>query len=73
MPGEGITEVSLDYNDGGEDHHELVYPLTSLYTVALISPTITMEFGTKKTLQSYDIGLLYGIYIEEPFFKATIK
>ena len=60
--------------DGSDDYHELIYELSSPYTVSLISPTITMSFGTAEALSANDVaGTICNITAEEPVFSVTIK
>ena len=59
--------------DGNDAYTELIYELASPYTVSLISPTITMSFGTQKALSASDVGSLCNIWAEEPVFTVNIK
>ena len=63
-------KTDLDSND---DYHELIYSLENPYTVSLISPTITMSFGTAEALSANDIGSLCNIWAEEPVFTVSVK
>ncbi len=64
-------KTDLDSND---DYHELIYELSSPYTVSLIPPTITMSFGTAEALSANDVaGTVCNITAEEPVFTVTIK
>ena len=63
-------KTDLDSND---DYHELIYSLENPYTVSLISPTITMSFGTAEALSANDVGTLCNIWAEEPVFKVSVK
>ena len=60
--------------DGDDDYHELIYALSTPYTVSLIAPTITMSFGTAEALSANDVtGSVCNITAEEPVFTVTIK
>jgi len=60
--------------DGDDNYHELIYALTTPYTVSLISPTITMSFGTAEALSANDVtGSICNITPEEPVFTVTIE
>ena len=60
--------------DGSDDYHELIYELSTPYTVSLIPPTITMSFGTAEALSANDVtGSVCNITAEEPVFTVTIK
>ena len=60
--------------DGSDDYHELIYALSTPYTVSLIAPTITMSFGTAEALSANDVtGSVCNITAEEPVFTVTIK
>jgi len=60
--------------DSDDDYTELIYELSTPYTVALIPPTITMSFGTKEALSANDVtGSVCNITAEEPVFTVTIK
>ena len=60
--------------DGSDDYHELIYELSTPYTVSLIAPTITMSFGTANALSANDVtGSVCNITAEEPIFTVTIK
>jgi hypothetical protein len=63
-------KTDLDSND---DYHELIYSLENPYTVSLISPTITMSFGTAEALSANDVGSLCNIWAEEPVFTVSVK
>ena len=63
-------KTDLDSND---DYHELIYSLENPYTVSLISPTITMSFGTSEALSANDVGSLCNIWAEEPVFTVSVK
>ena len=59
--------------DSNDDYHELIYSLENPYTVSLISPTITMSFGTSQALSANDVGSLCNIFAEEPVFTVSVK
>ena len=59
--------------DSDDDYHELIYSLENPYTVSLISPTITMSFGTSEALSASDVGSLCNIWAEEPVFTVSVK
>jgi len=60
--------------DGDDNYHELIYKLSSPYTVTMIPPTITMSFGTAEALSANDVtGSVCNITAEEPVFTVTIK
>ncbi len=60
--------------DSDDDYHELIYALSSPYTVSLIPPVITMSFGTKQALAANDVtGTVCNITAEEPVFTVDIK
>mgnify|MGYP001157104404 CR=1 FL=1 len=60
--------------DGDDDYHELIYELSTPYTVSLIAPTITMSFGTAEALSANDVtGSVCNITAEEPVFSVTIE
>jgi len=63
-------KTDLDSND---DYDELIYSLENPYTVSLISPTITMSFGTAEALSANDVGSLCNIWAEEPVFTVSVK
>ena len=60
--------------DGDDDYHELIYKLSTPYTVTMIPPEITMSFGTAEALSANDVtGSICNITAEEPVFTVTIK
>ena len=61
--------------DSSDTHTELIYALTSPYTVSMIPPKITMSFGTAEALAAHDTASagFCNIYLEEPVFSATIE
>tara|TARA_B100000579_G_scaffold95975_1_gene76004 strand:+ start:65 stop:835 length:771 start_codon:yes stop_codon:yes gene_type:complete len=60
--------------DSDDDYHELIYELSTPYTVTMIPPSITMSFGTAEALSANDVtGSVCNITPEEPVFTVTIK
>ena len=60
--------------DSDDNYHELIYELSTPYTVTLIPPTITMSFGTAQALSANDVtGSLCNITAEEPVFTVTVE
>ena len=59
--------------DGDDDYHELIYKLSTPYTVTMIPPEITMSFGTAEALSANDVGGICNITAEEPVFTVTVK
>ena len=60
--------------DGDDDYHELIYALSTPYTVTMIAPEITMSFGTAEALYANDVtGTVWNITAEEPGFTVSIK
>ena len=59
--------------DGDDDYHELIYALSTPYTVTMIPPEITMSFGTAEALSANDVGGICNITAEEPVFTVTIE
>ena len=56
------------------DDHVMVYTLTSPYTVALISPTVDISFGTQNAIKSQEIGTdLCTFEPQEPIVTITVK
>ena len=56
------------------DDHMLVYKLTSPYTVALISPTIDISFGTSAAIKATEVGTDFCMFDpQEPVVTITIK
>ena len=72
--GSGSSEYQSQHADGSSDvDHVLVYELTSPYTVALISPTIDISFGTSAAVGAQEVNSLCQIWAEEPIVTITIK
>ena len=72
--GSGSSTYQTQQADGSSDaDHILVYELTSPYTVALISPTIDISFGTSAAVGAQEVNSLCQIWAEEPIVKITIK
>tara|TARA_B100001173_G_scaffold310927_1_gene326759 strand:+ start:2562 stop:3332 length:771 start_codon:yes stop_codon:yes gene_type:complete len=64
-------KTDLDSND---NYHELIYALSTPYTVTMIPPTITMSFGTAQALSANDVtGSVCNITAEEPVFTVTVE
>ena len=70
-----VSTFQTQHADGStSDDHVLVYELTSPYTVALISPTIDISFGTSKAVTASEVGTdLCMFEPEEPVVTITIK
>ena len=67
------TYQSTHSSDTSDDH-VLVYKLTSPYTVALISPTIDISFGTQDAIGAFTVSSTRcAIYGEEPKVSITIR
>ena len=72
--GSGSSKYQTQHADGSSDaDHVLVYELTSPYTVALISPTIDISFGTSAAVGAQEVNSLCQIWAEEPIVTITIK
>ena len=73
--GVGTSKHQSQHADGSSDNdHILIYELTSPYTVALISPTIDISFGTSAAIAVNNNGSnLCQIWAEEPAVTITIK
>ena len=72
--GSGSSTYHTQHADGSTDaDHVLVYELTSPYTVALISPTIDISFGTSAAVGAQEVNSLCQIWAEEPVVTITIK
>ena len=72
--GTGSSTYQSQHTDGSSDaDHVLVYELTSPYTVALISPTIDISFGTSAAVGAQEVNSLCQIWAEEPIVTITIK
>jgi len=70
-----VSTFQTQHADGStSDDHVLVYELTSPYTVALISPTIDISFGTSEAVTATEVGTdLCMFEPEEPVVTITIK
>ena len=70
-----VSTFQTQHADGStSDDHVLVYELTSPYTVALISPTIDISFGTSEAVTASEVGTdLCMFEPEEPVVTITIK
>jgi len=70
-----VSTFQTQHADGStSDDHVLVYELTSPYTVALISPTIDISFGTSEAVTATEVGTdLCMFEPEEPAVTITIK
>ena len=56
------------------DDHMLVYTLATPYTVALISPTVDISFGTENAIRASEVGTdLCMFEPQEPIVTITIK
>ena len=73
--GVNSSKHQSQHADGSsDDDHILIYELTSPYTVALISPTIDISFGTSAAISVNNNGSnLCQIWAEEPAVTITIK
>ena len=73
--GIGSSKHQTQHADGSsDDDHILIYELTSPYTVALISPTIDISFGTSAAIAVNNNGSnLCQIWAEEPVVTITLK
>ena len=73
--GVGTSKHQSQHADGSSDNdHILIYELTSPYTVALISPTIDISFGTSEAISVNNNGSnLCQIWANEPVVTITIK
>ena len=72
--GTGSSTYQSQHADGSSDtDHILVYKLTSPYTVALISPTIDISFGTSAAVGAQEVNSLCQMWAEEPVVTITIN
>lgn len=72
--GSGSSTYQSQHADGSSDaDHVLVYELTTPYTVALISPTIDISFGTSAAVGAQEVNSLCQMWAEEPVVTITIK
>ena len=53
--------------------HVLVYKLSTPYTVALISPTIDISFGTSAAIAAYEVNGLCQFRANEPVVTLTVR
>ena len=68
------THQSTHAEGDTSDDHVMVYTLSSPYTVALISPTVDISFGTQNAIKSQEIGTdLCTFEPQEPIVTITIK
>ncbi len=73
--GSGSSTYQTQHADGStSDDHVMVYALTSPYTVALISPTIDISFGTSAAIKATEVGTDFCMFDpQEPVVTITIK
>ena len=72
--GSGSSKYQTQHADGSSDNdHVLVYELTTPFTVALISPTIDISFGTSAAVGAQEVNSLCQIWAEEPVVTVTIN
>ncbi|MFL2878269.1 MAG: hypothetical protein ACJZ4R_01440 [Candidatus Pelagibacter sp.] len=68
------THQSTHAEGDTSDDHILVYTLATPYTVALISPTIDISFGTQNAIKAAEVGTdLCRFEPQEPKVTITIK
>ena len=68
------THQSTHAEGDTSDDHMLVYTLATPYTVALISPTVDISFGTQNAIRAQEIGTdLCTFEPQEPKVTITIK
>ena len=68
------THQSTHAEGDTSDDHILVYTLATPYTVALISPTVDISFGTQNAIKAQEIGTdLCTFEPQEPIVTITIK
>ena len=68
------THQSTHAEGDTSDDHILVYTLATPYTVALISPTVDISFGTQNAIKAAEVGTdLCMFEPQEPIVKITIK
>ena len=68
------THQSTHAEGDTSDDHILVYTLATPYTVALISPTIDISFGTQNAIKAAEVGTdLCRFEPQEPLVTITIK
>ena len=68
------THQSTHAEGDTSDDHMMVYTLASPYTVALISPTVDISFGTQNAIKASEVGTdLCMFEPQEPKVTITIK
>ena len=68
------THQSTHAEGDTSDDHILVYTLATPYTVALISPTVDISFGTQNAIKASEVGTdLCRFEPQEPKVTITIK
>ena len=68
------THQSTHAEGDTSDDHMMVYTLASPYTVALISPTVDISFGTQNAIKAAEVGTdLCRFEPQEPKVTITIK
>ena len=68
------THQSTHAEGDTSDDHILVYTLATPYTVALISPTVDISFGTENAIKAAEVGTdLCTFEPQEPIVTITIK
>ena len=68
------THQSTHAEGDTSDDHMMVYTLASPYTVALISPTVDISFGTENAIKAAEVGTdLCTFEPQEPIVTITIK
>ena len=68
------THQSTHAEGDTSDDHILVYTLATPYTVALISPTVDISFGTQNAIKASEVGTdLCMFEPQEPIVTITIK
>ena len=68
------THQSTHAEGDTSDDHIMVYTLATPYTVALISPTVDISFGTENAIRASEVGTdLCMFEPQEPIVTITIK
>ena len=68
------THQSTHAEGDTSDDHILIYTLATPYTVALISPTVDISFGTQNAIKAAEVGTdLCRFEPQEPLVTITIK
>ena len=68
------THQSTHAEGDTSDDHMMVYTLESPYTVAIISPTVDISFGTENAIKASEVGTdLCTFEPQEPIVTITIK